>query len=359
MPMDQTIVIHSAGSVVVAAIALFLSLFQYWVFRKQESADWNAWGAGLSLSTFFYAAAVVIQYNSPAGALNLFSERMQYTAIVLMLHAALGFTFSFLGIALSSRRNWALAITHGLVLILIWATPWIISNQFVPRRFQWMNRPYVEPQLAVLGSALLFYAVLVTIGILAIWIRHRRRAGSTAHIFLAGLSFWAILAIHDGTATLGVETVMFVMEYGFLGFSASILLTAASRALDLEDDLILEKERLGATIQSMGEGFIATDTSGCVVMYNKEASRLCGWEGENIIGKPINGVYRIRPAGYESLRTDLMASVMGSGGRAVRHEKAALEPLNGRARQLIETAAPIRDARGKTTGMVILFREMA
>lgn len=358
MPMDQTIVIHSAGSMAVAAIALLFCLFQYWLFRKQPTEDWNAWGAGLSLSTFFYAAAVVVQYNVPPGALNLFCERMQYTAIVLMLHTAQGFTFSFLGIAFSPQRSWALTIIHGLALALLWATPWVIGNQFVARRFLLMDRPYHEPMLAILGPVLLAYAALVVFDILTLWIRHRRRVGGTARIFLTGIGFWVVLAIHDAAATLGVETVLFLMEYGFLGFSTAVLLAAASRAFDMEDNLILEKERMGATIRSMGEGFISTDLSGCVVMYNKEASRLCGWETKHIIGRHLHGVYRIRQPGHENQRTNLMASVMDSGGQTIYHKEVIIDPLNGNTRRLTETTAPIRDARGEITGMVILFREV-
>ena len=66
--MSQTIILHSAGSVAVTATALLVALFQYWCFRKQPAEEWNAWGAGLSLSASIYAVAVAFQYNTEPGA---------------------------------------------------------------------------------------------------------------------------------------------------------------------------------------------------------------------------------------------------------------------------------------------------
>jgi len=44
---------------------------------------------------------------------------------------------------------------------------------------------------------------------------------------------WAVLGIHDALATLGAETIQFMMEYGFLGFSASIMSITLKKYMEL------------------------------------------------------------------------------------------------------------------------------
>jgi PAS domain S-box-containing protein len=53
----------------------------------------------------------------------------------------------------------------------------------------------------------------------------------------------------------------------------------------VEQDLAAEKERLRVTLRSIGEGVIATDTAGKVVLMNQVAEALTGWTQEEALGR--------------------------------------------------------------------------
>jgi PAS domain S-box-containing protein len=66
--------------------------------------------------------------------------------------------------------------------------------------------------------------------------------------------------------------------------------TEERRAIDA---LAEEKERLSVTLRSIGDGVIATDTEGRIVLINHVAEDLTGWTQEECIGKPLNSVFNI------------------------------------------------------------------
>jgi PAS domain-containing protein len=54
-----------------------------------------------------------------------------------------------------------------------------------------------------------------------------------------------------------------------------------------------EKERLAITLSSIGDGVIATDNSGRIVMFNAAAAQLTGWTQADAMGKPLVQVFHI------------------------------------------------------------------
>lgn len=152
---------------------------------------------------------------------------------------------------------------------------------------------------------------------------------------------------------------MFALEYGFFGFSAALLLATASRALDLEGVLMGENERLATVIQSIGEGFVATDARGRIIMYNQKAAQLCGWQKERIIGKPLEDAYRIVRDGRQATHNGWMAKVSRSGGKPLREDSVPIVPFDGPQRRMNQTMTPIRSTSGEISGVVILFHPSA
>ena len=94
----ETINISAAGTLSVALIALFFSIFQGWICLKKTGFSWNKWGAALSAVTCLYAIAVFFQYNLSANWINHASELIQYSTFILLVHSVYGFTFAYLKI---------------------------------------------------------------------------------------------------------------------------------------------------------------------------------------------------------------------------------------------------------------------
>jgi two-component system cell cycle sensor histidine kinase/response regulator CckA len=220
--LNTDIVLSSTGSLSVAVVALFFFMFQGWIYLKGPLFTWSKWGALLSLATSIYALTVFIQFNSSPGSANHIAELIQYSIFLVLVHSIYGFTFTYLEI--KPRRYHQIAGTFHLILLaILWSTNLVITNEFAYRSFRWLNKPYIEPELGMLGPFFLIYSCLAAAFCLSYWVRNKNRQKSGATIFILGFLLWAILGIHDAAATLGFPTVQFLMEYGFGGFSTAIM----------------------------------------------------------------------------------------------------------------------------------------
>ncbi len=220
--LNTDIVLSSAGSLSVAVMALFFFVFQGWIYLKGPLFTWSKWGALLSLATCVYASTVFVQFNTPAGFTNHIAELFQYSTFLLLVHSIYGFTFTYLEI--KTRRYHRIAgIFHLILLVTLWSTELVITHEFAYRSFLWLKKPYIEPELGPLGPFFLVYASLAAAFCLVYWVRYQHRHKSEPRIFILGFFLWAVLGIHDAAATLGLSTIQFLMEYGFLGFSTSIM----------------------------------------------------------------------------------------------------------------------------------------
>ena len=230
--LNTGIVLSSAGSLAVAVIALYFFIFQGWMYLKGSLFPCSKWGALLSLATIIYAATVFVQFNSSPGLTNHIAELFQYSTFILLVHSIYGFTFSYLEI--KPRRYHQIAgLFHLILLVTLWATKLVITSDFTYRSFLWLNKPYIEPELGILGPFFLVYSALAAAFCLTYWIRQKNREKSGAKIFILGLLFWAALGLHDAAATLGINTIQFLMEYGFLGFSTAIMYVTLTNYMKL------------------------------------------------------------------------------------------------------------------------------
>jgi PAS domain S-box-containing protein len=220
--IDTNIAFASAGSLSVAVMAIFFFIFQGWIYLRGPGFSWSKWGAALSLATAVYALAVFIQFNFPAGRINHIAELLQYTTFIILVHSVYGFTFTYLAIK-PPRYYRAAVVFHLTLLILLWTTKLVIRDEFVYRDFLWLSAPYIEPKLGALGPFFLLYSAVGSALCLTYWVKSESRQISGAGEFIFGFLLWAALGIHDALATLGITTIQFLMEYGFLGFSASIM----------------------------------------------------------------------------------------------------------------------------------------
>ncbi|CAB1077671.1 hypothetical protein D1AOALGA4SA_5457 [Olavius algarvensis Delta 1 endosymbiont] len=230
--IETDIILSSAGSLSVSVIALFFFIFQAWIYLKGPAFEWSRWGAALSLATTIFASAVFVQFNAPPGHINYLAELVQYSSLIILLHSIYGFTFAYLDIK-PPRFYRLLPWFHAALLIVVWTSGLFITDDFIHRDFILLAAPYIEPELGVLGPLLLIYLAAGALLSLTYWVRPVNRKKNGARIFIFGFLLWAVLCIHDTLATLGAETIQFMMEYGFLGFSASIMSITLKKYMEL------------------------------------------------------------------------------------------------------------------------------
>ena len=230
--LDTNIALASAGSLSVAVIAFFFFVFQGWIYLKGPAFAWSKWGSVLALATVVYSASVFIQFNSGPNLTNHLAELFQYTTFIILLHGVYGFTFAFLEIKPPRYRHFATAF-HAVLLILLWTTKLVITDDFVNRSFLLLQDPYIEPELGVLGPFFLAYCALGATLSLTYWFKKKSRQKIGASTFIFGFLLWTSLGLHDALATLGLGTIQFLMEYGFLGFSASLMSITLKKYMEL------------------------------------------------------------------------------------------------------------------------------
>jgi len=355
--LGEKIVFASAGTLCVAAIAIFFAFFQYWFYVKKPDYTWNGWGAALSFNTFVFAVAKFLQYNTPAGALNYTVEQVQYSAFLFMIHCTFGYTFAYL--IINGRHYHLLAgIFHLFFLILIWTTDLVIGPGFAYREFSGLQQPYIEPLPGPAGIIFEIYLGLAMVGFLATWMVNLKKTGRSGVIIFGGFCLWALFAFNDLLASFGFKSLLFFMEYGFLAFATAVMATTVKQYYELDQMLASEKDRLAVTIQGIGDGFISTDIKGNVTLYNKEAERLCGWSRTRVIGKPLDEVYYILNGITRNQRRNVVPDMIANREQIAHYDNDILIPMNGNEIRVSQTLSMIHDNYGKMMGAVLVFRSI-
>ncbi len=106
--------------------------------------------------------------------------------------------------------------------------------------------------------------------------------------------------------------------------------------------------------QSLADGVIAADLSGGVVFMNPAAARVSGWNAQEAVGRSLNEVFRIFQSSGEP------ADVLPAEASAQTSERTVyLTTRSGERVPIQDRTAPLRDAQGQLTGLIILFRSSA
>ena len=118
-----------------------------------------------------------------------------------------------------------------------------------------------------------------------------------------------------------------------------------------------QAELLRVTLASIGDGVITTDERGQVAFVNGVAESLTGWKADEAKGKPLDEVFRIvREEDGEPIENPV-AKVLREGCVVGLANHTLLVPKSGPRCPIDDSAAPIRDASGKTIGVVLVFRD--
>jgi len=140
---------------------------------------------------------------------------------------------------------------------------------------------------------------------------------------------------------------------GTVGFSRDI----TERKL-AEHLLSAERKRLRVTLRSIGDGVIATDTRGEVVIMNRIAEALTGWSENEARGKPLSQVFTIINELTRRPCINPVDKVLATGAIVELANHTLLVAKDGSMRNIADSGAPILDDNGATVGVVLVFRDM-
>lgn len=122
--------------------------------------------------------------------------------------------------------------------------------------------------------------------------------------------------------------------------------------------LAAEKERLAVTLRSIGDGVIATDLDGRVVILNRVAEQLTGFMQAEAVGRPLAEVFHIISEITREPCEDPVAKVLQTGLVIGLANHTVLIARDGTERAIEDSGAPIRDPESRIVGTVLVFRDV-
>ncbi|MEY2427840.1 MAG: hypothetical protein QOJ40_725, partial [Verrucomicrobiota bacterium] len=122
--------------------------------------------------------------------------------------------------------------------------------------------------------------------------------------------------------------------------------------------LQISEEKLAVTLNSIGDGVIATDAEGRVTRLNPLAEQLTGWTQTEATDRPVNEIFHIinqetrQPATIPVKDTLARGTIHGLANHTV------LIARGGGECAIADSCAPIRDRDGQVVGAVLVFRDV-
>jgi PAS domain S-box-containing protein len=115
---------------------------------------------------------------------------------------------------------------------------------------------------------------------------------------------------------------------------------------------------LSTTLRSIGDGVVATDSSGRITLMNPAAESLTGWSREEANGKPIALVVQITDRESGQQVGDSVERVLREGIVIGISDQTRLVARDGTSRPIFDIAAPIRDVGGRIQGAVFVLHDV-
>src|SRR4029434_134100 len=119
-----------------------------------------------------------------------------------------------------------------------------------------------------------------------------------------------------------------------------------------------QREALRVTLASIGDAVITTDERGRVEFVNDVAVALTGWSLEDAVGRPLQDVFNIVNEETRARVDNAVERVIALGKSVGLANHTLLIHRDGSQRAIDDSAAPIRDADGRTIGVVLVFRDI-
>ncbi|MGB9975885.1 PAS domain S-box protein [Thermovenabulum sp.] len=128
---------------------------------------------------------------------------------------------------------------------------------------------------------------------------------------------------------------------------------------ELKRKLNEEKELLSITLRSIGDGVVATDSMGRIILMNKVAQEISGWNENEVAGLPFGEIFcLINEETGEKVESPI-EKVLKSGKIIGLANHTALVTKDNRKISIADSAAPITDEKGNIFGVIMVFRDVS
>ncbi|HVF44982.1 MAG TPA: PAS domain S-box protein [Pyrinomonadaceae bacterium] len=149
-----------------------------------------------------------------------------------------------------------------------------------------------------------------------------------------------------------------LLQTGVFVFVSLFISALADRGVHAEAVAAESRESMRTTLRSIGDAVISTDGAGRVVFMNPVAERLTGWALDDARGRALAEVFPIVNERTRETVESPVDKVLREGRVVGLANHTVLLARDGREIPIDDSGAPIRDAHGRTTGVVLVFHDI-
>ncbi|MDY6932837.1 MAG: PAS domain S-box protein [Spirochaetota bacterium] len=126
------------------------------------------------------------------------------------------------------------------------------------------------------------------------------------------------------------------------------------------DNLITaEREKLSTTLQSIGDGVIATDMNENITIINNIAEEITGWSKDESINRSLRQVFHITNGKNINYSKDSIGNFLKNYNRVKLPKSTHLITKDGMIKNLSGTISIIKGREGNVIGYVIIFQDIS
>lgn len=169
------------------------------------------------------------------------------------------------------------------------------------------------------------------------------------------------LTANSDEGTLNRAKVTDPFGYVLKPFDERELQTTIEMALykyEAESKIKANERWFSTTLKSIGDAVITTDLSGKITFMNVVAEELTGFTHDEALGKPLEDVFHIFNENTLEKMEHPAAKVIREGTIVGLANHTVLKAKNGSEIPIDNNASPIKDEKGLTTGVVLVFRDI-
>jgi PAS domain S-box-containing protein len=152
-----------------------------------------------------------------------------------------------------------------------------------------------------------------------------------------------------GTALLTVSFVVAIL---------TLVWQAGRRGSRAAAELGAQQELLAVTLRSIGDAVIACDRDRRVTFLNSTGAALTGWTPEQAAGLPIDTIFQIVDERTKAPADDIVTRVLRENQVITLANHTSLVTKDRNVVPIEDSAAPIRNASGQLSGVVVVFHDV-
>jgi len=126
----------------------------------------------------------------------------------------------------------------------------------------------------------------------------------------------------------------------------------------VQHQLSESEEDMRITLNSIGDAVMSIGCDGKIKRITPAAEALIGYKHEDAIGRPLNEIFNIVNAKTRQAAFNPVNEVLKSGNITNMESDTILISQDGTEHRISDSAAPIKDSEGNTTGVVLVFRDI-